>query len=82
MKYCVLTISMCNTTIVLSFFKQDMNVYKIGTSAISLCEFFLLRIIPLAGSAVSRSVKLTLEDLAKQVFGISYRSNVIWQVLT
>ena len=81
MKYCVLTISMCNT-IVLSFFKQDMNVYKIGTSTISLCEFFLLRIIPLAGSAVSRSVKLTLEDLAKQVFGISYRSNVIWQVLT
>ena len=80
MKYCVLTISMCNT-IVLSFFKQDMNVYKIGTSTISLCEFFLLRIIPLAGSAVSRSVKLTL-DLAKQVFGISYRSNVIWQVLT
>ena len=50
-------------------------------STISLCEFFLLRIIPLAGSAVSRSVKLTL-DLAKQVFGISYRSNVIWQVLT
>ena len=81
MKYCVLTISMCNT-IVLSFFKQDMNVYKIGTSTISLCEFFLLRIIPLAASAVSRSVKLTLEDLAKQVFGISYRSNVIWQVLT
>ena len=58
-----------------------MNVYQIGTSTISLCEFFLLRIIPLAASAVSRSVKLTL-DLAKQVFGISYRSNVIWQVLT
>ena len=60
----------------------SMNIYQIGTSTISLCEFFLLRIIPLAGSAVSRSVKLTLEDLAKQVFGISYRSNVIWQVLT